>query len=119
MELNCMETPTGLTIELAGNMDVAGCAEIRPKLDVILEIESGGEQVVLDLNRVTYLDSSGVGVIVYLFKRLKENNSSLEIINAHNQPLEFIQLLRIDTAIGVNDVKTTSDVVYELAQEAN
>lgn len=116
MKFSCIETATNsnLVIQLHGDMDATGCSEIRSTLQGIINTHSKREAIALDLSHVTFLDSSGIGVIVFLYKRLKSQNCSLEIINTHGQPLEFIKLLRIDSTIPVNAATT-----HELSREAS
>lgn len=55
--------------------------------------------VVLNMAGVTFLDSSGVGALVFLFKRLAANGCTLSLVGLQNQPLRLIKLLRIDRTI--------------------
>jgi anti-anti-sigma factor len=87
-----------LIIELHGEFDALGSTEIRPTLEDLLQ-SAGPEYVFLDMQNVSFIDSSGVGAIVFLYKRLKENSRKLKISGAHGQPRELLELLRIHKAI--------------------
>lgn len=87
-------------VSLTGEMDAQGCSEIRPALERLLT-DAAGRDVSLDIHGVSFLDSSGIGAIVFLFKRLKANGSTLSLCEVQGQPRELIELLRIDTAIPV------------------
>ena len=89
-------------IKITGEMDANGCSasQIAGDLENLLE-QATGQHISLDIGNVTFLDSSGVGVIVFLFKRLKSSGGSLEIINANGQPKDLITLLRVDNVIPV------------------
>ncbi len=101
MELHQFESETGtLVLSINGDMDAIGCRDIQPTIDQVLQQEH--QQVQIDLAQVAFLDSSGIGAIVYLYKRLIEKERTMEIKNAHGQPLELIKLLRIENAIPVN-----------------
>lgn len=89
-----------LTIGLEGDMDALGCNQVRPSLEKIINTQNN--KVLLDLTQVRFLDSSGIGVIVFLYKRLKAKGRALEIINVQGQPQEFMDLLRIGKAIPVS-----------------
>ena len=89
-----------LVLELHGEFDALGSAEIRNELETVAT-QSAPEIVFLDLQNVVFIDSSGVGAIVFLYKRLRENNRQLQIIGAHGQPRELLELLRIHKAIPV------------------
>ncbi len=89
-----------LVLELHGEFDALGSAQIRPDLEAVA-VQSASGVVFLDLKNVSFIDSSGVGAIVFLYKRLKEHGRMLKIVGAHGQPRELLELLRIHKAIPV------------------
>lgn len=102
MNLEYINTPNDYLIaKLQGEMDALGCTKIRSELEQIAETKNSNN-VALDLSDVSFLDSSGVGLIVFLFKRLKAQSRTLKIIGVQGQPQELIKLLRIDSAISVS-----------------
>lgn len=105
MELRTIEaSDTVLTLELNGNLDADGSRSAQPHIDQIIADQSHSE-VEIDFEKVTFLDSSGVGAIVYLYKRLVERERNMRIENVKGQPLEIMTLLRINQAIPVNSHK--------------
>ncbi|KII79394.1 STAS domain-containing protein [Vibrio renipiscarius] len=105
MELRKIETNQNiLTLVIDGNLDAAGSRSAQPHLDEIIADPSHAE-IEIDLTHVGFLDSSGIGAIVYLYKRLVERQRNMRIENATGQPLEIINLLRINQAIPVNSQK--------------
>ncbi len=89
-----------LILKLYGEFDAEGSAEIRPELEAVAA-QNASKHVCLDLQEVVFIDSSGVGAIVFLYKRLRENGRQLAISGAHGQPRELLELLRIHKAIPV------------------
>ncbi|MBA5763537.1 STAS domain-containing protein [Vibrio sp. 404] len=102
MELHKIET-NGTTLKLVinGNLDADGSRSAQPQIDDIIANQSHNE-VEVDFSNVRFLDPSGVGALVYLYKRLVEKQRSMRIEHVTGQPLEIICLLRIDKAIPVN-----------------
>lgn len=92
-------TNNSLTITLSGEMDAQGCSKIRPDLEKITQQPQ--THIIIDISLISFIDSSGIGAIVFLFKRLKAQNRSMEIIGVQGQPKELMQLLRIDSAISL------------------
>ncbi len=90
-----------LIIKLHGEMDALGCTHIRPELEQIVNSENENN-IILNMNKVSFLDSSGIDVIVFLYKRLKTKGRKLEISDVHGQPQELMELLRINTVIPVS-----------------
>lgn len=86
---------------LCGEMDALGCTEIHDELEQIIGQEIG-PNIALDLSDVSFLNSSGISLIVYLFKRLKSQSRALQIIGATGQPQELIHMLRLESAVPVN-----------------
>lgn len=73
MELHQFESNEDiLVLSVQGDMDAIGCRDIQPSIDSVIEQEH--HQVQIDLSHVAFLDSSGIGAIVYLYKRLIENH---------------------------------------------
>ena len=57
-----------LLIILRGDFDAEGTANTREKLESIVD-KPEPKSIVLDIGEVAFIDSSGVGAIVFLFKR--------------------------------------------------
>ncbi|MGC9404021.1 STAS domain-containing protein [Vibrio genomosp. F10] len=102
MELRTIEaSDTILTLEIMGNLDAEGSKDALPHIDQVITHDRHSE-IELDFRNVAFLDSSGVGALVYLYKRLIERERFMRIENVTGQPLEIINLLRIGQAIPVN-----------------
>ncbi len=102
MELRKIETnDTIVTWVIDGNLDADGSRHAQPHIDEILA-ENSSREIEIDFSQVQFLDSSGVGAIVYLYKRLVERQRNMRIENVSGQPLEIMNLLRINQAIPVN-----------------
>jgi anti-anti-sigma factor len=101
MKIECIDMPdSDLIVKLSGEMDAFGCTQIRAELEKVAYSQENN--ILLDLSNVSFLDSSGIGVIVFLFKRLKAKGRSMEIIGVQGQPKELMNLLRISSAIPVS-----------------
>jgi anti-sigma B factor antagonist len=64
-------------ITLAGELDLASAPVLH---ELLLEAASAGiETIKIDIQRLTYIDSAGLGVLVSAHKRLESNGGSLVI----------------------------------------
>ena len=88
---------TVLAIE--GSLDAVSAPEIRPTIDDI--VAERRPQVVVDLAGLELIDSSGVAVIVSLYKRLRANHCAFQVVGVRNQPLAIFKLLRMDRVFGL------------------
>jgi anti-sigma B factor antagonist len=67
-------------LSLAGEVDVANAAQVR---DAALKLVEGGpKHLVVDLGGVEYMDSTGLGMLVGLRKRLNEQGGDVVIAAA-------------------------------------
>lgn len=85
---------------LNGDFDSLNIIQVREELEQTI-MNSTADNVVLDLSNVDFIDSSGIGAIVFLYKRLHGSQRHLELIGAKGQPKQLLQLLRISQAIPV------------------
>lgn len=86
-------------IKITGDFDLNQAQDARQFFSQLLE--SLEHDVHMDFSEVSFIDSSGIGAIVFLYKRLRCLDKELFITNLQAQPLELIQLLRIDKIIKV------------------
>jgi anti-sigma B factor antagonist len=87
---------TVLVIE--GVLDALTAPEIRPTIDAL--VEEKRKSITLDLAHLRLIDSSGVGVIVSLFKRCRAQGGVVRVEGVQNQPLAIFKLLRLDRVFG-------------------
>lgn len=114
MNFDCSTTQDGTNvINLRGEMDANGCKQIRPDIENLINTENCSNMV-LNISQVSFLDSSGIGMIVFLYKRLIAQGCLLEVYGAQGQPQELIELLRIDKVIPV-----TMDLYKNSSTEEN
>jgi anti-sigma B factor antagonist len=76
--------------EVDGEVDAHTAPMIREA--VISLLEEGHRHFVLDLGFVTFMDSMGLGAIVALTKRIRENEGSLRIASASGRVLRLFEL---------------------------
>jgi anti-sigma B factor antagonist len=73
--------------KIAEDMDAHGMGNLRSSLETLA---TAGGDVLLDLDDVRFIDSSGVGGIVFLFKRLTSARKTLMLKNVSGQPLRLL-----------------------------
>lgn len=82
-----------ISIDLKEDLDAAAMDELRPQFE---SLAAGNSDVELDLSNVRFMDSSGVGGFVFLYKRLRASGHNLWLTGVTNQPrrlLSYVGLL--------------------------
>jgi anti-sigma B factor antagonist len=88
-------------ITVSGEVDLAS----SPELDtaIILAIESGSSALVIDLADVSFMDSSGLGVIVRGLKRCREADKDLDLVITNERVLKVFGITGLDQVIPIHD----------------
>jgi anti-sigma B factor antagonist len=81
-------------VEAADELDMATAPELRHSL--LQGINDGYYRVVLDLTRVTFIDSSGFAVLVSALKRLRASGGDLRLAGAGRAPLSAMRISGLD-----------------------
>jgi stage II sporulation protein AA (anti-sigma F factor antagonist) len=68
-----------LFIAASGEFDLATAQDLRARLDDVIDSNRSARRVFLDLAAVTFIDSSGLGVLFGRYKRLAARGGSLII----------------------------------------
>lgn len=76
-------------VTAAGEIDVYTAAELR---EVLVPISNTSQAVVLDLEQVTFLDSTGLGVIIGALKRARAHDGSLVLVCTQERILAIFRL---------------------------
>jgi anti-sigma B factor antagonist len=99
----------GTTIlALAGNLDAATAHTLKQEVVAIAEAKK--LRVCVDLAKLTLIDSTGVGVLISLFKRTRANSGNVFFAALAGQPKEIFRLLRLDRSL---DLHPTVDAALD------
>lgn len=93
---------------LKGNLDALTAPSLKKEIESLLAARK--INVVFDLAGLELIDSSGVGAIVSLFKRVRTLQGDVKIARLTGQPAEIFKLLRLDKAFEIFD---TIDVAVQ------
>jgi len=70
---------------------------------VLGEVERGERQFRIDCADTGYIDSSGLGVLVSLAKRLRENKCELRLAHLNSDLRHMFELTKLDTLFRIDD----------------
>ena len=92
-------------VQIEGTLDAVTAPEFRTLVDEL--VAENRKDITLELSGLRLIDSSGVGVIVSLFKRVRGMGGDVKIVGVRGQPLEIMKLLGLLRAFDV--VQTLDD----------
>ncbi|WP_054692795.1 anti-sigma F factor antagonist [Syntrophomonas palmitatica] len=71
-----------LVVKLKGEMDLLIADKLRKEIDMRLE-ESNIKNLIINLERVSFIDSSGLGVILGRYKKISSASGRMFIVGAN------------------------------------
>jgi len=81
-------------VEVQGEVDLYTSSQLR---DAILRLtEEGENRIVVDLNNVSFMDSSGLGVLVAGLKRARERGGELALVFGEGSVQKVLGITRLD-----------------------
>jgi anti-sigma B factor antagonist len=104
LTLNVYSEDPGFTvIEVGGEIDVYTAPKLRERL--ISLVDSGSYQLIVDMEGVEFLDSTGLGVLVGGLKRVRAHEGGIDLVCTQSR------ILRIFRITGLNRVFSIYDTV--------
>jgi anti-sigma B factor antagonist len=82
--------------EVAGDIDLTTVGELRERLFTLAD-ES--PSLIVDLNRVTFIDSAGLGVLIGAARRVEGHGGSLHAVCSQPQPRKLLWMTGVDRRI--------------------
>ena len=101
-----IERVDGVTVVgVDGELTVGNRGDFK---SVVLEqLETGERKFVFDFATSSYIDSSGLGVLVSLSKKIRENSGGLRLAGLNEDLLTLFELTKLDTLFQIVDDRAT------------
>ena len=81
-------------IDLGGEVDLYTAPEFKERL--VQVIEDGKKQLVVDLSKATFIDSTTLGVLVGGVKRLRTNEGQLSLVCSDRNITKIFEITGLD-----------------------
>jgi anti-sigma B factor antagonist len=88
-------------IDVEGQLIVGNRQELKQK--VLQELENGERRFLIDFEKTGYIDSSGLGVLVSLSKKIREQSGELRLANLNEDLRTLFELTKLDTLFQIAD----------------
>jgi anti-sigma B factor antagonist len=93
MEINVRELNDVAILELEGRLDASTVNNLRDKLKNL--IQHNHSNIVLDLGNISFIDSSGIGILVASLRSINEINGDIKISNVKDHVRSIFELTRL------------------------
>jgi anti-sigma B factor antagonist len=89
-----------VVLGLHGEVDLHAAPELRERLATT--IDGGASAVLVDLSDVTFLDSTGLGVLVGAMKRLRATRRPLRLVAPRSDVRRLLEITLLDRVFGID-----------------
>jgi anti-sigma B factor antagonist len=88
-------------VHVGGEIDVYTAPLLREALDK--QVAAGRAHLVVDLEDVTFMDSTGLGVLVGRLKLVRAQNGSMRIVSSQDRILKVFKITGLDKVFHIHD----------------
>ncbi|MEQ6903567.1 STAS domain-containing protein [Nocardioides sp. YIM 152588] len=101
LTLSTRETAGRTVIAVGGEIDVYTAPKLR---DTISELVAGGSyRLVVDMEAVEFLDSTGLGVLVGGLKKVRAHDGALELVCTQDRLLKIFKITGLAKVFVIHD----------------
>ena len=88
-------------IEVGGQLIVGNRQSLKEQ--VLDQLERGDRKFIVDFSKTDYIDSSGLGVLVTLSKKIREQGGQLSLVSLSEDLRTLFELTKLDTLFIFSD----------------
>lgn len=104
LSLETREVEGTTLVTVGGEIDVYTAPKLRDKITEL--VAAGAYRIVIDLEAVEFLDSTGLGVLVGGLKKVRAHDGSLRLVCTQDR---LLKIFRITGLAKVFDIHATPD----------
>ena len=101
MAFNVRKQNGVLVIDVDGQLIVGNRQELKQR--VLDALEAGDRKFLIDFSRTGYIDSSGLGVLVSLSKKIRDEGGDLRLAGLNEDLKTLFELTKLDTLFAITD----------------
>ena len=90
----------GVTVvQVEGQLIVGNWQELKDLVQAV--VEKGERRILIDFSRTGYIDSSGLGALVSISKRIREAGGELRLAGLNEDLRSLFELTKLDTLFSI------------------
>ncbi len=99
LEITQRQVEADITVVKSGGTSALGRESQRVETVFDELLKQGSKRVILDLGRIGYIDSAGIGVLALVAGKLKQAGCTLALVAPGGRALQLLQLTQMTTVI--------------------
>jgi anti-sigma B factor antagonist len=99
LEIQASEDGDGrLVLALSGDVDLKTAPRLRDRIDAAA---NAAATIVIDLREVRFMDSPGLGMLIYCHQRLADRDTELVVRGARGHVRDLFEVVRLDALVPI------------------
>ncbi|HEX8726524.1 MAG TPA: STAS domain-containing protein [Gemmatimonadaceae bacterium] len=90
-------------VAIDGQLIVSNRQELKQKM--LDELDRGARKLLVDFSQTGYIDSSGLGVLVSLSKKIREQGGALRLAGLNDDLRTLFELTKLDTLFQIAETR--------------
>ncbi len=90
-------------VAIEGQLIVSNRQDLKQKM--LEELEGGARKLLVDFSQTGYIDSSGLGVLVSLSKKIREQGGALRLAGLNEDLRTLFELTKLDTLFQIAETR--------------
>lgn len=95
------DTPGSTVVAVGGEIDVYSAPKLRERL--ITLVDSGSYHLIVDMEAVEFLDSTGLGVLVGGLKRVRAHDGWIDLVCTQGRILRIFRITGLSKVFSIYD----------------
>ena len=91
---NSSEEKSVWEFNLVGEVDISNAHYFKKQLEVALKEKK--QNITIDLSELTYIDSTGLGVIIGVYGTIKKDGLSIKVLNPRDNVKKLLNISGLD-----------------------
>ena len=101
MDLETRDIDGVIILDIEGEINLNNAPNIRDLADKL--IAEGKDKIIVNMESVDAIDSSGIGALVYILKKLKEADGTLKICALSAATRRIMELMKLNRVFSIHD----------------
>jgi len=101
MEIETLVSGDVTVVAVSGDIDATTVADLHAVFNDL--VDRGAQNYVIDLSRVTFMDSSGLAALAKLYKQVRIGHGDVRLCSLPPEMRRIIELTRFDRVFAIFD----------------
>lgn len=85
---------------LAGEFDIFHASDVQ---STIMDNYDGKDDMILDFGSVTFMDSTGLGILISILKEIEDDGKKIKIQNVSKRIKKVFVITELDKVFGIDE----------------